>query len=56
MKEKEYLVSCNEDQDEWYIVRRWTTNGTMRRKVLSPRYFTSEDATEVMVAMFEAAR
>ena len=56
MNEKEYVVSCNEDQDVWYIVRRWTKDNTMQRAVLPARFSTPEDATEAMIAMFEDAR
>ena len=56
MKEKEYVVSCNEDQDEWYIVRRRTKDGALRPEILPSRYRTAEDATEAMVAIIEANR
>lgn len=56
MNEKEYCVTCNEEQEEWYVVRRWKQAGAQRREVLPGSYSTAEDATEAMVAMFEANR
>ncbi len=56
MSENKYCVSCGPDQEEWYIVRRASKDGTRNRKVLSERYATAEDATEAMIQLIEAQR
>jgi len=57
MDEKEgFVVSCNEAQDEWYIVHRQMKGSVLHREILAERYPTEEDATEAMIIMIEASR
>lgn len=57
MNDKEgYVVSCNEQQDEWYVIRRKMKGGVMHKEGLAPSYRTEEDATEAMIRLIEAER
>lgn len=57
MEDKEgYVVSCNEDQDEWYVINRRMKGNVLHREILAPRYSTEEDAREAMIALIEASR
>ena len=51
-----FVVSCNEAQDEWYIVRREWKGEVLHRNILADRYGTEEEATEAMISMIEALR
>lgn len=51
-----YVVSCNEAQDDWYIIRRQMKGDVMHREILEGRYATAEDATDAMAAMIDAER
>ena len=51
-----YVVSCNEDESEWYIVQRITTGDKLRRVPLPKRYPSESDATEAMIQLIESAR
>lgn len=57
MNEKEgYVVSCNEDQDEWYVINRRMNGNVLHREILAPRYRTEEDAREATILLIEASR
>lgn len=51
-----YVVSCNEDETEWFIVQYvWKDEG-LRRVKLPERYSHESDASEARAHLIEAER
>lgn len=51
-----YVVSCNEDETVWYVVRRFKRSGILKREILPGRYSHESDATEAMIQLIESER
>ena len=51
-----FSISCNAEQDQWYVIHKQMKGNVLHTEILAPRYQTEEDAREAMIALIEDSR